>query len=418
MTIVDTWFMGRIGANAVGGVGLGGTVVFTSNCFGIGLLRAVKVITAQARGGGRHPEAIQALGSGVWSTIPLSVLCGAFGLSLAHWLPYLAGDNRITAIAQTYLVLRLCGTPLILLSSAIRESRYGTSDSRSPMHAALLANLLHIPLNYALIFSFRLGFIGAAYATLTVQALELALLWQSQRPNGFGLREATLHSVKRLFVLGAPIGVEFLLGIAAFASLVLLVARMGAPELAAHQIALQITHIVFMPSVAIGEAASVLTGNAVGAHRNSNVRRIARSALAVACGYAGVCSIAFLCFARVSVRSFTADGITVDVGTRLLHVAAFFQLFDAINIVSRCVLRGAGDIRTPVLIATAAGWLLVPSLTYWLGVQLGYGAAGGWLALTVETGTVGTILWIRLKLERWRYADRQLRPASTTSVPT
>jgi len=413
MTIVDTWFMGRIGADAVGGVGLGGTGAFASSCFGIGLLRAVKVVAAQARGGGRPIDALRALGSGVWAALPLTALCGAFGLGLLHVLPCVAGDNRATAIAERYLGLRLCGTPLILLSCAIRESLYGASDSRSPMRAALLANLAHIPLNYALVFWFELGFVGAAYATLAVQLLELALLWHAQHNHGFGLRDVTRHDVIRLFIVGAPIGVEFFLGVGAFAALVILVARMGSSELAAHQIAIQITHLAFMPTVAIGEAASVLAGNAVGAREDSQVHRIASAALAIASGYACICSIAFLCFARPLFLVFTADSATIDVGTRLLCVAALFQLLDAGNIVSRSVLRGAGDIRVPVAVATIAGWLLLPSLTYWFGIRLGYGAVGGWGALTAETATIGTVLWVRLRTGGWRYAAEQARQRMT-----
>lgn len=409
MTIVDTAFAGLIGPEAVGGVSLGGTAAFSSVCFGVGALRAVKVLSAHAYGQGNNKKATRVVGAGIAATFLLSVLCGAIGLAFASYLSSIADESPSNQIARQYLLLRLCGTPVALLSCALREARYGARDAHTPMLAALLANLTHVPLNYACMFTLRFGVPGAACATLLVQVLELALLYRAQHKDGFGLSETTRREARELLVLGGPIGAEFFLGVGAFSALVLLVATMGPIELAAHQIALQIAHVTFMPIVAVGEAASVLVGNAIGANRDDRVQGLAKTSLKICCAYAAACSLVFLCAAAPLMASFTSDASTIATGVRLLRVAAVFQIIDAVNIVTRSVLRGAGDVRVPALIATSAGWLLIPPLTVLLGVRLGYGALGGWLALTAETTAIAVLLSLRLKTGRWRAAAHLAR---------
>jgi multidrug resistance protein, MATE family len=409
MTIVDTWFAGRLGPEAISGVSLGGTAAFSSICFGVGFLRAVKVLSAHARGQEHTEKAARVVGAGIAAALFLSVLCGAIGLGFASYLSSSTHGSESNAIARHYLLLRLCGTPVALLSCALREARYGARDTQRPMLAALVANLAHIPLNYGCMFTLGLGVPGAACATLVTQTLELAVLFDAQRKDGFGLRRTTPREVRELLAVGGPIGAEFLLGVGAFSALVLLIARMGPTELAAHQIALQITHVTFMPTVAVGEAASVLVADAVGADRDSKVQELAAASLRICCAYAGACSLAFICFSTPLIATFTSDPPTIVAGVRLLRVAALFQIIDAINIVTRSVLRGAGDVRVPAVIATTAGWVLVPPLTVLLGIHMGYGALGGWVALTAETTTIALLLSLRLRSGSWRVAAASSR---------
>jgi MATE family multidrug resistance protein len=409
MTVVDTWFMGRIGSSAIGGVGLGGMAAFTSVCFGFGLLRAVKVVCAQAVGAGERDKLPAAVGAGLVTAGLLAVLSLALGWGILLAVPSFAGNGETARIAEEYLQIRLYGTPLVLASVALREARYGVSDSRSPMVAALIANLIHIPLNYLLMFSLELGVAGAAYATLLVQGLELGLLCAAQRADGFGLSCVSQRDVREVLRIGVPVGLEFFLGVSAFSALVILIAGMGDAQLAAHQIALQVIHVSFMPALAVGEAASVLSGNAIGARQEQRIGPIAIAAFTIAGAYATSCALVFLLLARPIVGGFTSDAQVVAVGARLLHVAALFQIFDAATIVIRSVLRGAGDVRFPALVAVTFSWVFVPPLTYWLGISLGLGAVGGWWALTVQILATGLILGWRLQRGNWRKAAEQSR---------
>jgi len=269
---------------------------------------------------------------------------------------------------------------------------------------------VHIPLNYLLIFSAGWGIAGAAYATLFVQVLELAWLWKIQAKSGFGFARARLEHLRAVFRIGLPTGSEFLLGVAAFSALVLLIARMGEADLAAHQVALQVLHFAFMPAVSIGEAASVLAGQAVGANDDKKVLGVAKNALWLAGLYATGCALIFVFGAEPLMRLFTSDIQVQAVGVHLLYVAAGFQIFDAANIVARAVLRGTGDVRVPALLAIGSGWSFVPGLTWFWGIHQGFGAVGGWLALTVDICVGALLFWWRLGRGHWLPAAERSRP--------
>jgi MATE family multidrug resistance protein len=409
MTLVDTYFVARLGAAEVGGVGLGGLSAFTVICFGIGLLRAVKIVTAQELGAGRGGGVRGYLGAGLCVAAGLSLAFTLLALPIAFVLPHLAAGEAVGRHAHHYMLIRVVGTLPVLCSAALREARQGSGDTRSPMWISIIVNLLHIPLNYLLIFRFELGVAGAAWSTVCVQILELCLLSAVQQGEGFGLRRATLGHAREILRVGLANGIELVLSLSAFTALVALVAQMSEADLAAHQIAIQVIHFAFLPLVALGEGASVLSGRAVGANRDDLVPLVAGFALRVGLGYALFSGFVLAFLARPMFARFSSDPQVLTIGVHLLWVAAGFQLFDAVDIVLRSVLRGTGDVQVPALQAIASAWTLIPPLTYWLGLHLGLGALGGWLALTVNILFGASFLGVRTLSGGWRAAAQRSR---------
>jgi MATE family multidrug resistance protein len=205
--------------------------------------------------------------------------------------------------------------------------------------------------------------------------------------------------------------------IGAFAILVAIVARVGKIDLAAHHIALQLIHFAFLPALAIGEAASVLSGQAVGAGLDREVGRFARRALHVAWAYTGFCALVLATCAGPLAAAFTDDPAVRALATRLLYVAAVFQLGDGANVVARGVLRGAGDVRFSAALAVVTAWVTTPPLTLLLGVTLGLGAFGGWLGLCVEIVLGAVVLWLRLARGGWLSAARRSREELRVGAP-
>jgi MATE family multidrug resistance protein len=345
------------------------------------------------------------------------VLALALGPLLAHALSLLATSAEVGKLAGDYLIIRNLGSPVVLVAAALREVRYGLSDSRAPMRAAVVANLANIALDAWFVFGLEWGVRGVAWATVIAHALELLLLVRAQHRDGFGLKAFGSAELRRVWSLGWPLGLQFLLEIGAFAALVAILARISVVDLAAHQVALQLVHFAFLPALAIGEAASVLSGQAVGAGRDRLVHGVARHALVVAAGYTGSCALVLLVFAHPLAAAFSDDVAVKSLAVRLLYVAAAFNLFDGANVVARCVLRGAGDVRYPAFLSVITAWVSTPPLTLLLGIGLGLGALGGWLGLCAEIIAGALILWNRLIKERWLSAARRSR-AELASDPS
>ena len=404
MTLVDTFFVGRLGASALAGVGLGGTLAFTLLCFGIGLLRAVKVLVAQALGAGRsHEQARSYLGAG----IVLGLAFGSLAFVLAVGSTFILADlteGRSGALASAYLIIRMSVSPLVLAFYALQEHRQGIGDARSPMIAAVLANVANIGLDYLCIVELGWGVEGAAWASAAAHLVSLLYLLLWQRSEGFGLRGLERARIVEVFRLGLPIGAEFILEMGAFLVLALVIAGMGEIEMAAHQVALQVLHFGFLPGVAISEATSILVGQVVGASRIDLVRRVSFLGLGVGLSYAMIFTFVLVFGAWEIAATFSVDPLVIQGAVVLLWLGGGFQLLDAANMVARGVLRGAGDVRYIALVGITSSWLTMPPLALLLGVHLRMGALGGWLGLALAIGVGALLFWRRLLRGEYRPA--------------
>lgn len=416
MTVTSTLFVGRLGASALAGVSLGGLAAFGLVIFGFGLLRAVKVLVSQVTGAGRADEIPAYVAAGVFAALGLGVLAISAGQVLAGFLPAFAATPQAGHDAAVYLAMRNLGAPAVLVAVALREARYGVGDSRSPLWSALAANVTNVLLDALFILVLHLGVRGAGLAAAAAHVVEAGVLFRASRSPGIGWAAARLRHLALVVKLGVPLGLQFLLEIGSFAVLVTVLAKISDADLAAHQITLQLTHLSFLPALALGEAVSVMVGQAVGAGEDGLVKPLARRALVVASGYALACGLLFVCFDRAIAAAFTSDRSVQALTVKLLWLAAGFQLFDAANAIARCVLRGAGDVKYPALIAVLTAWCSTPPLTWFLGMKLGYGAVGGWIGLTGEIVVASLILWIRLERNAWVRSAKESR-ARIASTP-
>jgi MATE family multidrug resistance protein len=401
MTLVDTLFVSTIGTSALAGVGLAGTATFALYCFSFGLLRGTKVLVSQSIGAGRRDELGAHLGAAIGVAIVLGLLTALLGHFVSSFLPLIAASDDAGRAAESYLAIRTLGAPVVLTFVAVREYRYGESDTRSPMIAGLVGNTANIALNWLLVIHMHLGVRGSATATLFGHTLELFVVLYAQSRHGFPIAAARLRHVIALVRVGIPTGIQFLLEMGSFAMLTAIVSSLGETQMAAHQIALQVIHFSFLPTVALAEAGSVLAGQAVGAGRDLLVRRVARDALLASSLYTGFWTLLLVFFGSTLVSIFTAEAGLSAVALSLLQVAALFQIADGAATVARGVLRGAGDVIVPARLGVLCAWCCTPPLAYFLGRVMGFGALGGWLGLLLEISVLAALCWIRLRGNAW-----------------
>jgi MATE family multidrug resistance protein len=404
MTLVDTLLVGRLGTAQLAGVGLGGTAAFVLLCFSFGLLRGAKTLVAQAIGAGRRDQAGAYLGAALFWALLIGVGTMSLGLVVAPLLARIPDDPAAGRVAAEYLSIRCLGAPFVLAYIALREVRYGLGDARTPMTATVLANVINMGLGYLLIFPLGFGVAGAAAATVVAHAFESGFMLLVQRKDGFGLRATTRAHIAAVWRIGVPTGIQFSLEVGAFGLLAAMISRMGTVQMAGHQIALQVIHFMFMPGLALSEASSVLSGQAVGAGRLELVKKVALVALKITTAYTGLCTVALVGGSSLIVRGFTDDVTLHDTATHLLWLAALFQVVDGGNVIIRGVLRGAGDVRVPAVVGVVTSWVATPPLAWLLGFGLGLGALGGWIGITVEIFVGTVILWWRLLQGSWQPA--------------
>jgi len=397
MTAVDTLFVGHLGPTALAGVALGSAATFTLVCFGFGMLRSTNITIAQAVGAGQEHKVLALTGAGLTVAMGLGLLTALLGQLLASFLPLLTSSADSGTQAAAYARVRVLGAPIQLVTLALAGARYGVRDSRSPMIATLVANAANVVLVAFFSLVLQAGVAGVAAATVLSGFAEVFVLAHRQRALGFGLRAWTQADLRLLLKLGIPLGAERFFDMGSFGVLIALMARMGDLELAAHQVAHQALLFGFMPMMAIGDAATVLIGQAVGACSLRSVPRVQRAAIAGGLAYVALCSAVYLLFGRLLAAQFSSDPEVIARAVQLLEVGALFVWILPVYVVGQCTLRAIGDVRVASLITVIAAWVCTSLFGALFGFGLGLGARGGWLGIAIELALASLTFWWRLR---------------------
>jgi multidrug resistance protein, MATE family len=429
MTLASTAFVAHVGSDELAGVGLGAVIGFAFVCFGVGVLRGAKTLVSQAIGADRRDRIPTLLGAALVLALVLGVAALVAGQLVAPLLVTLSASPRAGAFAAQYLGIRSLGAPLVLVYGALREARYGEGDTKAPMRASLVANVVNIALDATLIVGLHMSVRGAAIATICANATELALLaipmrhqlravaWSclpahcsrsAVRPASAGLSRA----LRDVWSQGLPNGLQFVMEVGVFLILTVLVAGMSAVDAAAHQMVLHLINVSFLPAHSLAEAAAVLVGQAVGANRDALVPRVARRALLLGAGYSASCVVLFALVGGAFTHALAgSDAALGGRATTLLHVALVFLVADAANVIARGVLRGTGDVKYAAVVGIATSWLTTPIFTWILGISMGLGVVGGWIGLAAEIIVGASLFWLRVWRGGWRPAAAASRRA-------
>jgi multidrug resistance protein, MATE family len=415
MMTTDLAFIGRLGGDAVAAAALAGTVYFVSFTFGMGLTSAVAPLAAQAFGANDAAMVRRSLRTGLWAALLLSLPIMVFPLRGEQILLFLGQAPPAARLAQHYLFGLAWGVAPALWFLTIR-SFMGAVNRPQP---ALWITLAAIPVNALLVYLLmygklglpRLELFGTGLATTLVNcATFLAALWFAVRRNPFSdyqifvrLWRIDWSLMRQLAVIGAPISIAFLLEYGLFSAAALLMGLIGTTALAAHQIALQVTAILFMVPFGISMAATVRVGQGVGRNDAPGVRRAGLVAMLL-----GIVIAVILTFAVVATRfdiaSFflgnTAENAaaTIDLAATLLLVGASFFITDGMQSIAAGCLRGLKDTRVPLLFAVLGYWVIGFCLSYLLGFHTSFGAIGIWIGLSIGTAVYAILLVLRFRL--------------------
>jgi MATE family multidrug resistance protein len=203
-----------------------------------------------------------------------------------------------------------------------------------------------------------------------------------------------ISRIRALLKLGAPASAQILLEIGAFAAATALCAKLGPIQLSGHEIALNCASFAFMVPLGISSAAAVRVGQNLGREHAIGARRAGWSAILLGAGFMTCCGLIFLAIPAQLARIFSPDPQVIRIGAMLLRVAAAFQLFDGLQVVTTGALRGAGDTRTPMIANFVAYWLVGLPLSYVLAFPLDWGSFGIWIGLCCGLMLIGSALLI------------------------
>ncbi len=425
LSLVDTWFIGRISTDATAAMGASYYLVLVFILLFGGIGMAVQTLVAQAYGGGRRKRAARAVWTGCWAALATAPAFIALALS-APWLFAPFGlDARIAALAEAYWLPRMLGGPLAVAMWAITGFFNGVGRTRITLWLNVFVAIVNAILNEIFMFRLDMGIAGSAWATTVSVALGFAASLVVFLSAGVHREYASrltwpfrAASLRRLLVLGLPMGLSVTMDLAALSIFQLMQVRLGAVDGAASQLAMMLTSICYMPAVGIGIAGTTLVGQSIGAGDRDWARRVGNATIRLSVGYMGVFGVLLAIAAPWLLPLFVASGDpnaaeVVRLGAVLLWLAAIYQAFDGLNIGSSFCLRGAGDVRVPAILVLALAWGVFMPLAHiftfgpgqgWIDglPQMGWGAAGGWAAAVIYCCALGVSLFLRWRSGAWR----------------
>jgi len=420
MGVVDTMFVGRVGAEAIGAVGLGTMVFYGVAISAGGLLLGLDTLVAQSFGAGDREGGHRSLVSGVWLAIlMIPVVMGAIW-ALEGILPGFGVDRTVLRATRPYLHALIWSAPPLLIYFALRRYLQALHIARPVMTTLITANLVNLAGNWIFVLGHlgapRLGAEGSGWATcLSRIYMAGALILVLIRRDPDVLRISWRPDASRIWALlklGAPVAGQMAIEIGVFATVTVLVSKLNATALAGHQIALTTVSTTYMMPLGISSAAAVRVGFALGRGDRHAAARAGWTAVGLGAAMMSAAAIVLLTVPEWIARLFTPDAAVIAMAATILRVAAFFQLFDGLQIVITGSLRGAGDTRTPMVSHLIGYWVIGLPLGAILCFGRGLGAAGLWMGLSaglIAIGLVLTAFWWRTARE-WSHRVQIVSP--------
>ena len=416
VAFADNVMVGQLGTAELAAVSLGNSFVFIAMSLGIGFSTAITPLVAEADSANNISQGKNAFKHGLILCTLLSVLLFLIILLLKPLMYYMDQPKEVVELAIPYLnYVALSLIPLIIFQ-ALKQFSDGLSNTKYPMYATILANIINIVLNYLLIFgSFgfpKLGIVGAAIGTLFSRIIMVYFLWMifkskdKFRPyiTNFNFKKIEQKISTKLFNLGFPSALQMFFEVGIFTAAIWLSGVLGKNPQAANQIALNLSSMTFMVGIGLSVAAMVRVGNQKGLNDFISLRRIAFSIFFLTFIIEIIFASFFLIF-RDWLPTLYIDGDTlvnindnkevVLIASTLLLVAAFFQIFDGLQVAILGALRGLQDVKIPAFITFVSYWIVGFPVSYYLGLYTSLESVGIWIGLFTGLFVASILLYIR-----------------------
>ena len=412
MGVVDTMVVGRVSAEALAGVALGNLAVMTVSAFAIGLLLALDPVVAQAVGAHDEPAVRRAVQRGLLLAAAITIPATLLLLPVEPILTLLRQPQGTVPIAAGYVYRSLPGLLPFFGFVVLRQTLQAHERMRPIVVNIIAANLLNLVLDIVLVFGLlgapAMGAFGSAWATTVSRCvLFLGLLFADRREllpllSRVDPEAVRLQPLLAMVRLGAPIGIQIQLELAAFGVIGLLMGGLGTIEIAAHQVAINIASLTFMVPLGVASASAVRVGHAVGRADDHGARRAAASAMVCGAGFMACTALLFLALPRALAGVYTSDVQVVALAAALIPIAGVFQIFDGVQVVSSGILRGLGDTRAPMVINVLGFWLVGMPVSLGLAFPLALGPRGLWWGLVAGLAAVAVLLLLRISRRLYR----------------
>ena len=412
--LIDGLFLGRLGAAALGGVGLASQI----NMILMSIATAVSVgstaLIARYVGADDTKNAERAVRQAIILSVIISLASGVLAYAFGPMLiRAMGGRGEGLRLGTVYLNIVLLGvTPfylMIILTGVFR----GMGDMRTPFWVMVAMTVISIIGDYVLIFGIgpfpKLGVAGAGIATV-ISRLVATVMYLAYLPKshlGRSLRGSWRPSwdwSRRILSIGSPAAAQGLLRTAASMTYFAMLGAtaQGIYAIAALTIGLRTEALAFMPGFAFSVAATSMVGQNLGARQPDRAEKGAWAAAWQGVAVMGTVGLLFIIFARPLASMFTTDPNVLPLAAAYLRINGISEPFLALAMVLTGALQGAGETRLPTVATVVTLWFIRLPLTYYLAITLGLQSTGAWIAMSGSAILGGLATLAVFKWSNWK----------------
>ncbi|MEK5641575.1 MULTISPECIES: MATE family efflux transporter [Paenibacillus] len=401
---VDTLFVSKLGLNEVTAVGVTNAILAVYLAVFLAMGIGTSSLIAKSVGAGDLDKAKAIARQSSFISAILGIIFGVITFFFAQPLLQIMGAEPYV-LASGVVYFRIVAVPSIFISlmTIFGSILRAAGDTKTPMKVGLWINLLHVILDYILIFGLAglpgMGIAGAAWATVLVRLVGSVVLFMYIRKSklSFPLKMSAGHHTLPLLQLSVPAVAERL--IMRFGQVLYfgLIVRVGTEVYAAHTIAGNIEIFSYMPGYGLAVAATTLVGQYLGANRREDAYQFGLLTTGIAVIFMSFVGILLFVFSPVAATWFTDETNAIRMVTTALRIDAFAQPFLAIGLVLAGALQGAGDTKSPMYSTAIGMWLIRVVGVYVLSIHFNLGIAGVWLSIAIDLFVRAIYLFIQFR---------------------
>ncbi len=406
--LVDTLWIGQLGADELAAVSLSFPLIFVMFSVGAGFSIAGMSLVSQYTGAKRPEKANLVAGQILGFSVLISILFSAIGLMFGRELLGIMGaEPEVLNYAWEYFRIILIGAPLIFIYFIFSSVMQGVGDTKTPMKIKAGTVLFNIVIDPFLIFGWfffpQMGVVGAAVATvfsrLIASGIAVYILFTKNKEIKLlpGHLIPDLSIIKKIIKIGTPAAVGMSALSIALAVMTYIVTMFGTFALAAWGIVSRITSFIRLPSQGISRSTGILVGQNLGADRSEEAEKSAWAGTGVVFLIMTGFAFAILFLAPFIISPFTNQPEVVGMGTDYLRVAGFAYMFLGIQMVLSGALKGAGQTFAQMFFRVLTLWLMQIPFSYFLAFRLDWGVDGIWWGIFFAKliGCLLLIVWFK-----------------------
>ncbi|MBX3293207.1 MAG: MATE family efflux transporter [Acidobacteria bacterium] len=413
--IVDTFFVAKLGAEAVAVVGFTESILALVYAVAVGLSVGATATVAR-RVGEKDPEgASRSAAHMIYLGLAVSLVMAVPGVIFAaDILRLLGAEPAVVELGTPFMQIMLGTNAVIVFLFLLNAIFRGAGDAAIAMRVLIIANGLNIILDPLFIFGIaffpEMGVTGAAVATVCGRGIGVAYAaWALFfRDNGGRIEIRRAHwkfdpkVLADLVRLSSVAVLQFLISTASWSGLVVIIAGFGSVVMAGYQIGLRVIIFIILLAAGIANASATLVGQNLGAGKPDRAERSVWIAGGINAALLGLIGFSFVLFPEPVIRIFTDDAGIIPYGVDCLRIIGYGYAFYGLGMVMESSFNGAGDTVTPTYLNFFVFWLFEIPLAYILAHRFEMGPQGVFWAITIAFSILAIVSAMLFKRGKWK----------------